>query len=201
LGVQLNCWMSNLQENTQIIYKRARTSLRVDPQLLEEFQSRVREVFGKLKGTQELALNDAIKLWLELSHGAGGAGSIFFGFVETAKFRGYRALNADELAAMIKDIDEASMVALNGSVHSAVVKALLALNPDRIILHESDGKTSPINQSGGLPLEEELGRKTTRGTVYLLWDMLKAVAELDANSLKILKKTTNYELASKLLSS
>jgi len=194
--------VSNLQESTQIIYKssnRAKTSLRVDPQLFEEFQTRVRDVFGKLKGTQELALNDAIKLWLELSRGAGGGSSIFFGFVETSKFRGYRALYVDELSAIVKDIDEASMVTVNGSVHSEVVKALLALNPNRIVLRERDGKTSTISKSGDLPLEEEVTRKTTQGTVYLLWDTLKVVAELEENALKILKNSSNFELVNKLL--
>lgn len=194
--------MSNLQENAQVFAKssvRARTSLRADPHLLEAFQERVRDVFGKLKGTQELALNDAIKLWLELSRGAGGTGSILFGYIETTKFRGYRALYVDEFADMLDNIDEASMVVVNGSLHPVIVKKLLTLKPDRIVLRERDGKISAINEGKDLPLEEELNRKAVCGTVYMFWDKVKAIAEIEANSLKFLKKPAHYELANKLL--
>lgn len=193
--------MSNLQEN-EVFAKssvRARTSLRADPHLLGEFQERVREVFGKLKGTQELALNDAIKLWLELSHGAGGAGSILFGYVETAKFRGYRALYVDEFATMMDNIEETSMAVVNGSLHSVIVKKFLVLKPDRIVMREREGKISTIGEGKDLPLEEEISRKTVYGTVYMFWDKTKAVAELESDSLKFLKKPAHYELANKLL--
>jgi hypothetical protein len=194
--------VSYLQESAQVFTKssvRARTSLRADPHLLEEFQERVREVFGKLKGTQELALNDAIKLWLELSHGAGGSGSILFGYVETAKFRGYRALYVDEFATMMDSINEASMVAVNGSLHSVIIKKLLMLKPDRVVLREREGTISAINEGKDLPLEEEISRKAMCGTVYMFWDKTKAVAELESNSLKFLKRPAHYELANKLL--
>ncbi len=191
-----------MQESAQVFGKsstRARTSLRVDPRLLEEFQERVREVFGKLKGTQELALNDAMKLWLELSRGAGGLGSILFGYVETAKFRGYRALYVDEFAAMIDNVDEASMVVVNGSLHPVIVKKLLTQKPDRVVMRERDGKAALVYEGKDLPLEEELSRRALCGTVYMFWDKAKAVAELEANSLKLLKKQAHYELANKLL--
>jgi len=191
-----------LEESAQVLRKssvRARTSLRADSRLLEEFQERVREVFGKLKGTQELALNDAIKLWLELSRGAGGSGSILFGYVETARFRGYRALYVDEFAALLDSVDEASMVVVNGSLHPVIVKKLLTLKPDRVVLRERNGKASTINETKDLPLEEALSRKALCGTVYMIWDRAKAVAEVEANSLKFLKKLAHYELANKLL--
>ena len=191
-----------MEESAQVLRKssvRARTSLRADSRLLEEFQERVREVFGKLKGTQELALNDAIKLWLELSRGAGGSGSILFGYVETARFRGYRALYVDEFAALLDSVDEASMVVVNGSLHPVIVKKLLTLKPDRVVLRERNGKASTINETKDLPLEEALSRKALCGTVYMIWDRAKAVAEVEANSLKFLKKLAHYELANKLL--
>ncbi|RLF12940.1 MAG: hypothetical protein DRJ69_00130 [Thermoprotei archaeon] len=112
--------------------QKVQTSLRLSPDLLRRFQRYVKEGFGKLRGAQELALNDAVKLWVSLIE---RQDDVFFGFIETKDgWRGYRVLFMDEALRLLDNLRNANMMLVWGAVHPPLLEGLLALNPVKVFL-------------------------------------------------------------------
>ena len=167
-----------------------RTSLRADPTLFEEFQHTVREVFGKLKGAQELALNDAIRLWLELTKGAGGTASILFGYVEVDDFKGYRTLSVEEFVDLSDRVKGASVFAVNGSIHWTVIEKLLQMKPDRTVLIDEDGQVREFSEKQS---STDLYNSLSKSTLCMVWDEAKMVVEVDERAVRIVKSPVYYD--------
>jgi len=184
-----------MKKNAQIV----RTSLRIDSEMFEEFQDRVRELFGKVKGAQEVALNDAVKLWLNLSCGVGGCAKVYFGWLEVEGFRGQRALTVEELAEVCGETTNLSVSAVGGLVDPAIIAKLFSMKPDCVVV-VGNGRAQRLSLEGDeLEAAKKLIGRLHSETAYLIWDEHKRVAEIRQDSIRILADPHHYALTKNLI--
>jgi hypothetical protein len=156
------------------IQQRMKTAVRVRRDLMETFQYWVKRGFGKLKGAQEIALNDAVKLWVSLAE----AGvDVWFGYVETADgLRGYRALVLDEVVKLISELKMTNIRVVQGSMRPPILRALLELKPDKAVVIDGYEKKEIENPEGAL--DELFKDIVSRGDVELclIWIRERKIA-------------------------
>ena len=184
-----------MKKNAQVV----RTSLRINSGMFEEFQDRVKELFGKVKGAQEIALNDAVKLWLNLSYGVGGYAKVYFGWLELEGFRGQRVLTVEELAEICEKVTNLSVSAIGGLVDPATIAKLFSMKPDCVVVI-GNGRAQRLSLEGDeLEVAKKLIDRLRSETAYLIWDEHKRVAEVCQNSIRILVDSHHYMLTKNLI--
>jgi hypothetical protein len=165
----------------QIEEEKVKTTVRVKRELLERFQKLLLDASGKLKGMQEAALEDAIKLWVGLAEDS----DLLFGFIEAEDWRGYRALTPIEVGKMVSKLREASLEVVSGflnvGAYIPVIKAFLTLNPDLCVIHlNGEFKQIPIervqicvdpNKTPQQADENEVAMTLAKGEIIFLWDV------------------------------
>jgi hypothetical protein len=154
------------------VQQKMKTAVRLDGKQMESFQYWIRKGFGKLKGAQEIALNDAVKLWTVL---ADGGQDIWFGYVETTNgLGGYRALTIEDVMAIIPELRMANVKVVQGCMRPPILKALMKLKPDKVLMISRSGKEE-INAEEGF---DELFREiATNGDaeLCLMWSRERRV--------------------------
>lgn len=175
--------------------QKVKTAARIEGKLMGEFQYWVRKGFGKLKGAQEIAFNDAVKLWVSLAE---GGLDVWFGYVETANgLRGYRVLTLDEVVALIPDLRAGNLRVVQGCMRPPILKALMQLKPDKVLLLSRAG-TREVNLEEGF---DEVFRETmVNGDVdiCLVWNRERRIGFFNRERLS-LGGEVEYSLASKNL--
>ena len=168
----VGCPIFSLVVKLNLAVQKLKTAVRIEEKLMKEFQYWIRKGFGKLKGAQEIALNDAVKLWVSLAE---GGPDVWFGYVETANgLRGYRALTLDEAVAIIPDLRAGNLRVVQGCMRPPILKALAQLKPDKVLLLSRAG-TREVNLEEGF---DEVFRETmVNGDVdiCLVWNRERRV--------------------------
>jgi len=114
------------------VQDKVKTAVRIRRDLMKAFQGWVKRGFGKLKGAQEIALNDAIKVWVSLAE---GDVDVWFGYVETVNgLKGYRALLLDEVLNLIPSLRLSNLRIIQGSMRPPILRKLLELKPDMVMI-------------------------------------------------------------------
>jgi hypothetical protein len=153
--------------------QKTKTAVRIEEKLMGDFQYSVKKGFGKLKGAQEIALNDAVKLWVALVE---GGSDIWFGYVETTNgLRGYRALTLDEVVAIIPDLQAGNLRVVQGCMRPPILKALMLLKPDKALLLSRAGRREANLEEGFDEVFREI-MGNSDADVCLVWNRERRVA-------------------------